>query len=301
MNETQNQAVIPAPSMAVGFGFEDQGTFAHLQRVALVFSKSELIPTTFRGEEGLPNCIIALEMAKRMNASPLAVMQQIYIVHGKPSWSSQFIIACLNTCGRYSPLRFDIQGQGDDRTCFAWAVERDTQTRLEGPPVSISMAKKEGWFGKNGSKWQTMPELMMRYRAATFFGRLYAPELLMGMQSAEEVIDVEGKAEPAKIAAPIFQQIEPPKSDESNPELAPAKKKIAKSPFTPVEELLKIMVEEGCKFDDFKAWALATGQITDNQSDNINSYDEIPAAVVEKVLKVKVAMVQAIKEAKGGK
>jgi hypothetical protein len=54
----------------------------------------------------------------------------------------------------------------------------------------MKMAKAEGWVSKNGSKWQTMPELMIRYRAAAFFGRLYAPEIMMGMQTMEEVIDV---------------------------------------------------------------------------------------------------------------
>jgi hypothetical protein len=52
------------------------------------------------------------------------------------------------------------------------------------------MAKAEGWLTKTGSKWITMPELMLKYRAAAFFGRLYAPEVLMGMQTSEEVIDI---------------------------------------------------------------------------------------------------------------
>ena len=50
----------------------------------------------------------------------------------------------------------------------------------------MELAVKEGWYGKNGSKWQTMPEVMLRYRAAAFFGRVYAPDLLMGFQSQEE-------------------------------------------------------------------------------------------------------------------
>jgi len=53
----------------------------------------------------------------------------------------------------------------------------------------MDMAVAEGWFGKAGSKWQTMPEVMLRYRAASFFGKLYAPELLMGIQTAEEIHD----------------------------------------------------------------------------------------------------------------
>ncbi len=162
--------------------------FAHIQRVAKLFSASTLVPETFRNNTA--DCTIALEMAHRMGANPMAVMQNLYIVHGRPGWSAQFIIACLNQCGKFTPLRFKIEGDGDARTCIAWAVELGTEERLEGPPVSIKMAKDEGWHGKNGSKWKTMPDLMLRYRAATFFGRLYAPDLLMGMQTAEELNDV---------------------------------------------------------------------------------------------------------------
>lgn len=32
---------------------------------------------------------------------------------------------------------------------------------------------------------------MIRYRAAAFWGRLYIPELLVGIQSQEEVVDVQ--------------------------------------------------------------------------------------------------------------
>ena len=87
------------------------------------------------------------------------------------------------------------------RTCIASAIEKATGEVLEGPEVSMAMAKAEGWLGKNGSKWQTMPELMLRYRSAAFYGRLYAPEMLLGMQAAEEVADIidvtPQRAEPA--------------------------------------------------------------------------------------------------------
>lgn len=162
--------------------------FDHIQRVAKMFSSSDLVPKEFQGKIG--NCVIAIEMAHRIGANPMAVMQNLYIVHGKPSWSSQFIIACLNQCGKFSPIRFRMSGEGDAAQCIAWAKEVDSGEVLEGPAVSIEMAKKEGWFQKSGSKWQTMPDLMLRYRAATFFGRLYAPDLLMGMQTADESMDI---------------------------------------------------------------------------------------------------------------
>ena len=172
--------VIPESSV-----FANKGMFEHSQRVAKMLSSSSLIPKDFQGN--IQNTMIALEMANRIGASPLMVMQNLYIVHGKPSWSSTFIIAAINSSGKFSPLRFEITGEGDNKGCTAWCLEKATGERLESPRVSIQMSKDEGWFGKSCSKWKTMPDLMMRYRSAAFFGRLYAPEIMMGMHTFEEV------------------------------------------------------------------------------------------------------------------
>jgi hypothetical protein len=196
MTDTDKQAMETAvqkaenavpTDMVVSAGFGTASGFDLLLRQAKWMSSSDLVPKEFRNN--VANCVIALEMAQRMNASPLAVIQNIYIVHGKPSWSAQFITAAVNSTGRFSPLRFKEEGEGSSRRITAWAVEKATGEKLYGPPVDIAMAKAEGWFDKAGSKWKTMPELMLRYRAATFFGRLYAPEVLMGMQTMDEIED----------------------------------------------------------------------------------------------------------------
>ncbi|WP_257765340.1 hypothetical protein [Burkholderia glumae] len=218
------------PAVAPGFG--SLQSFELMQRAANLLASSTLVPAAYRkviekldrygnvkesrdNPNALANAVVALNMAQRMGADPLMVMQNLYIVEGRPSWSSQWIIAAVNGCGRFSPLRFDIKVIGKrevdytetywennqrqqrtrkvpivDKVCVAWAVEKETGERLESPPVSIEMAVKEGWYTKNGSKWQTMDEVMLRYRTASFFGKLYAPELLMGLTSVEEVADI---------------------------------------------------------------------------------------------------------------
>jgi hypothetical protein len=135
--------------------------------------------------------MIALELANRTGSSPMAVMQNLYIVHGKPTWAAQFIIAAMNSCGKFSPLRFEMTGEGDDLACKAVAIDLASGETIEGPAVSIGMAKKEGWYQKPGSKWQSMPELMLRYRSGTFFGRLFAPEILLGMSTSDEIMDMQ--------------------------------------------------------------------------------------------------------------
>lgn len=190
-SKTELAAALPEFEMETTSGslmLAGGAAFAHIQRVAKLFAASDLVPDAFRGKAA--NCTIALEMAHRMGANPMAVMQNLYIVHGRPGWSAQFIVACLNQCGKFSPIRFDISGDGESRECIAWAIEKETGERLEGPAVTMRMAKEEGWSTKAGSKWKTMPDLMLRYRAATFFGRLYAPDLLMGMQTTDEIADV---------------------------------------------------------------------------------------------------------------
>lgn len=131
-------------------------------------------------------------MAQRIGADPLQVMQNLVIVHGRPTWSSQFLIATVNTSGRFSALRFEFFGeQGTDTWgCRAWAVERATNEKLVGADITIAIAKAEGWYGKNGSKWKTMPQQMLMYRAGSWWTRAFAPELSMGLQTADEVGDV---------------------------------------------------------------------------------------------------------------
>jgi len=165
--------------------------FEEAQRIAKALASSTLIPQQFQGQAGYANCLVALNISRRMGMDPLMVMQNLHIIHGRPSWSSQFIIGLINGCGRFSPLRYDISGKGDTLSCAAVATEIKTGEELRGPEVTMAMAKKEGWATKAGSKWITMPDLMIRYRSAAFWGRLYIPELLVGIQTQEEVIDVE--------------------------------------------------------------------------------------------------------------
>jgi hypothetical protein len=126
-----------------------------------------------------------------MRISPFLAMQHLHVIHGRPSWSSSFIIAMVNGCGRFSPLRFEMSGEGDSLACYARATDLASEQELKGPTITMAMAKKEGWSTKTGSKWATMPDLMIRYRAAAFWGRLYASDLLLGLQTQEEVIDVQ--------------------------------------------------------------------------------------------------------------
>jgi hypothetical protein len=159
--------------------------------MAKALASSTLVPDVYRGEANLGNCIIALELSQRIGASVMAVMQSMVPIHGKPTWSASFLIATVNSCGRFSPMRFRWVGKegADEWGCRAFAIERESNLELVGALVTIAMAKAEGWYGKSGSKWKTMPEQMLQYRAGAFWCRTYAPEIALGMHTSEEVQD----------------------------------------------------------------------------------------------------------------
>lgn len=185
-DETTAIATIEAPSQIQPFASKDN--FELAMRMANALSQSSLVPPEYQGKGGLANCLIALEMAGRVGISPFMTMQNLYVIHGRPSWSSKFLIAMINASGRFEALQYRFNQ--DKTSCVAFAKEKATGQILEGPEVSIKMAEDEGWLSKNGSKWKTMPEVMLRYRAAAFFERTYCPELSLGLHTVEEAQDI---------------------------------------------------------------------------------------------------------------
>lgn len=187
----------PPRDTAVMPGFNSQNSWELANRIGKAFAASSLVPEAYRGN--VANCIVALEMANRMGASPLMVMQNLYIVHGNPGWSAKFLIACFNQSGRFSAMRYR---WNEARTaCRAWAIEKATGEELIGPEVTTEMARAEGWSTKSGSKWKTMPELMLMYRSAAFFVRTYAPEISMGLSTDDELVETVDERRPASISA----------------------------------------------------------------------------------------------------
>lgn len=168
----------------------EAAAFDMLQRQAKMFSASTLVPKEFQGN--VANCAIALGIAKRLGTDPFMTIQNVDVIHGRPSFRATFLIAMVNSSGRFEPLQFRMEGTegSPDRSCVAWAKSKDDGSVLEGPKITLAMAKAEGWSTKAGSKWITMPELMLRYRSAAFFARLYAPDITLGMMTADEAQDV---------------------------------------------------------------------------------------------------------------
>jgi hypothetical protein len=177
--------------------FSGIAAFDAAQRMAKALCSSTLVPKEYQGQQGLANSLIALEIAGRMRLSPLVVMQNMTPIHGRPTWSSKFLIATVNASGRFSPLRFVFDAKEQPTRCHAVATDKATGEVLEGETITLELARKEGWWsrkdrqGNETSKWQTMTGQMLRYRAAAWWSNVYCPEIALGLLTQEEAVDIE--------------------------------------------------------------------------------------------------------------
>jgi hypothetical protein len=177
--------------------FSSIANFKELFDIGKMFASSSLVPQAYQGKP--MDCTIAVDMANRMGVSPMMVMQNLYVVKGKPSWSGQACTSLINGSGQFKNVHHVYTGEKgtDNRGCYVEAIRIDNGKVVRGTEVTMEMAKIEGWL--SNSKWKSMPEQMLAYRASAFFARVHIPNALMGMQLAEEVIDISKPAE--KIAA----------------------------------------------------------------------------------------------------
>lgn len=168
--------------------FASKDAFELGQRMARVFSESTLVPKQY--QKNIGNCLIALNMASRMKSDPLMVMQNLVLVHNIPTFEAKFAIACFNATGKYTAIKYrEVGERGKDSWGYiAYAIEKATGDVCEGPAITIGVAKAEGWYAQN-PKWKNVPELMLRYRAASWFIRTTDPGVMMGFQTKEEVED----------------------------------------------------------------------------------------------------------------
>ncbi|PWJ13928.1 hypothetical protein [Ruminococcus flavefaciens] len=176
-------------------------SFRESYKLASVLAKSSLVPQQYQGKT--EDCALAIDMAERMGVSPLMVMQSLYVVKGKPSWSGQ---ACMSFIkAKYGDAQPVYTGQRgtDTRGCFVRVIKPDGEV-IEGTEVTIAMAKSEGWM--SNSKWKNMPEQMLAYRAAAFFARVYCPEILMGVSVEGEVEDMQ-PSQPQKAPDPFKTEV----------------------------------------------------------------------------------------------
>lgn len=182
--------------------YTNRNKFEQLQRAAILLSKSKMVPRHFQNE--MSDCFVALELAQRMGCSVFMLMQNMFVVHGKPGFEAKFVIAQVNYLANKgvgpftAPIRWTFDDDKNPTSCTAHATMRVTGLPVE-ETIDMDTVNAEGWLKKDGSKWRTIPKLMFRYRSASWLCRLNCPEVLMGMYTLDELEDM-GTPSVAEIA-----------------------------------------------------------------------------------------------------
>lgn len=214
-----------------------------LMRMADVYSKTTLIPKHFQGK---PNdCFVIMQLAARVGMDPIGMLQRTYVVHGKPGMEAKLMIAMVNQRGPFrGPITYKHTGTGDNRKCVASAVIRATGQEVTAE-CNVQMAKDNGWWSNN--KWQSLTDLMLSYRAASFLINMYCPEVTMGMATVEELADVVGEEipPPNMTITPIADDSEPEPTAPTTPAKKPQPSKKAEALAEKRTACLKYIDEKG--------------------------------------------------------
>lgn len=254
--------------------FANGEQFQMAMQAAEMLASSSMVPDAYKKNPG--SCFIAINTALRLRMDPLMVMQNLYVVYGTPSWSGKFAIALIQTCGKFSGIKFEERRDGERLTGMRLvATEKETGEERRGVWVTEEVVKKEEWLSKKGSKWATIPELMYRYRAAAFFARTECPEVLNGLSVEGEVEDIADKSQP-KINPPLFKSRETPKGDVVDTEKVPDASEPSSEAETPPPHI-RLMEALSCTEDQLNA---AIDKASDGK---VKSWHEMNAAQMEKL------------------
>ena len=157
-------------------------------KMAEMLATSDIVPACYRNKPS--NIFIAIQTAQNLKLDVMTIMQNTYIIQGKLGITSNFAISLANKSGYLKDsIQYKVSGAADDMEVTAYAILKD------GMPiemtVTMAQAIAERWATKDGSKYKTLPQLMLMYRAAMFLIRTHLPQVLLCSHSVEELKDVE--------------------------------------------------------------------------------------------------------------
>lgn len=183
-----------------------------LNQEAKALLKATMLPPVYRNEG---NMMVATHLAQKLNTDIYSIVQSLNIIQGKPSFGSQFIASVINSCGKFEPLEYVYVDENEEEIpafkknvygCYVKAKEKESGKERYSILITMDMAKQEGWLSKNGSKWKTMPAIMLSYRAVAFFGRQHLPEYLNGIYATEELVQFKESKTPDKSEADALNE-----------------------------------------------------------------------------------------------
>ena len=254
-----NDIVSSATSMN-RFEYMDQA-----YKIACIMAKSDIVPAHYRGRP--ENAFIAVQTAYRMNLDPMMIMQNTFVVSGKLGMNSSFAISLANSSGLFEGgIRYRIEGSDNSLKVTAYTNLKKTGEEIS-YTIGMKEATAENWT-KN-PKYRTLPELMLRYRAATLLIRTHAPEVLNGMHMVEEIEDVRAAARDVtpktKTLSSKLDELITEQSNNNNDDNLVS---IAQDNQPILDELSKLILTHNILDDTITKWCNKAGVATISELDN---------------------------------
>jgi hypothetical protein len=201
---TEQPAKVSLPTV---FDFQPKSLDEAL-RLAEVMSKSTIVPKDYVDKPG--NVLVAIQWGMELGLKPLAAMQNIAVINGRPSLWGDAVIALV----RASPLCEGVREEFDTTNMVATCYVKRRGEPETHRSFSMVEATKANLVGKD--IWKAYPKRMLQMRARAFALRDVFPDVLRGMPVAEEVMDYtppEKDITPSAAAAPAAAAAPPPVTD----------------------------------------------------------------------------------------
>ena len=156
-------------------------TLDEAMQFAGMMSKSNIVPKDYQGNPG--NVLVAVQWGMELGLQPLQAMQNIAVINGRPSIWGDAMLAIVRGSGLLESIKEDISETG--AVCTLKRRGEDAVSR----EFTVEDAKRAGLLGKQGP-WQQHPKRMMQMRARAFALRDVFPDVLRGVNIAEEARDM---------------------------------------------------------------------------------------------------------------
>jgi hypothetical protein len=267
-----------------------------LWRFSAYVAKSGLAPKGIQTQEAI---FVAIQMGLEVGLTPMAALQNIAVINGRPSIWGDAQLAIVRRTGLLEIFDewYEVKGARVARNPSEYTPDVTAVCRVKRagyPPqevaFSVADSKMAKLWGKEGP-WTTNPGRMIKYRARAFCLRDAFGDALKGMLTAEEAGDLDkirnvspGRGIAQFVGAGNTDTVEQESSDgtsESNP--PPSAKTFDGMPeakLTPGQKLGSILESKGYTFAQFHEAAVADDKITIANAHNVKSMADVPPAVV---------------------
>ncbi len=282
-----------------------------LWRFSNYVAKSGFAPKGIQSPEGI---FIAIQMGMEVGLTPMAALQNIAVINGRPSIWGDAQLAIVRGTGQLEGFHewFEASGKRlprnpitytDDTTAICQVKRKGCEVSEVG--FSVADAKTAGLWGKEGP-WRQYPFRMLKFRARSFALRDQFGDALKGILSAEEAKDtppeviVEAPSIAATVAASSPARERKARVIEAEATAEPATQAPANMPAADrsvQDRLADLVTGDGATFDQFVETATEL-KLMDEKDADAASFDELSDAICSRVLAAHRGFVKALAVAK---